>query len=48
MSQTITAQINFFGPYIREEDISKILDYKNQGTKYNLEVTLFEHFFDLF
>jgi len=47
MPKTITAQINFFGPYIRKEDIPKILDYQNKGVEHNLEVVLFEHFFGL-
>ena len=32
MTQKITVQINFFGPYIKKEDISKIIDPKFSDT----------------
>jgi len=53
MRQTIRAQINFFGPYIKKEDILKILDPKAKGTLYDigplydLERNQLELFFDL-
>ncbi|KKR15444.1 MAG: hypothetical protein UT42_C0001G0001 [Candidatus Falkowbacteria bacterium GW2011_GWA2_39_24] len=28
MGKTITVQINFFGPYLKKEDIPKILEQK--------------------
>jgi len=47
MGKTITVQINFFGPYLKKEDIPKILDPKFSDTVLQLERDLFNWFFEL-
>jgi len=47
MRRTITAQINFFGPYLKKEDIPKILDPKFSDTIRQLERVLLNSFFEL-
>src|SRR3990167_5929003 len=47
MGNTITVQINFFGPFLKKEDISKILDPKFSDTILQHERDLFNWFFEL-
>lgn len=47
MSRRITAQINFFGPYLKKEEVSKILDPKFSQTLFKHQVGLLELFFEL-
>jgi len=47
MTQKITGQINFFGPYLKKEDIPKILDPKFSDTILQFERDLFNWFFEL-
>jgi len=47
MSKTITVQINFFGPYLKKEDIPKILEPKFSDTILQRERDLFNWFFEL-
>lgn len=47
MNKTITVQINFFGPYLKKEDISKILDPEFSDTILRYERDLFNWFFAL-
>ena len=46
MSQKITVQINFFGPYLKKEDIPKILEQKPTGAFFELQNDLLKYFFD--
>lgn len=43
----ITVQINFFGPFIKKEEIGKILNPEISNTIYQYERDLFEYFFEL-
>lgn len=45
--KTIVVRINFFGPYIKREEIAKILDPKFKNIIYNLQRDLLKAFFDL-
>jgi len=47
MTQKITVQINFFGPYLKKEDIPKILEQKPTNTFFELQNDLLKYFFDL-
>lgn len=47
MNKTITVQINFFGPFLKKEDIPKILDPKFSDTILQHERDLFNWFFEL-
>jgi len=47
MGKTITVQINFFDPYLKKEDIPKILDPKFSNTILQHERDLFNWFFEL-
>jgi hypothetical protein len=47
MNKKITVQINFFGPYLKKEDIPKILDPKFSDTILQHERDLFNWFFEL-
>ncbi len=47
MNKTITVQINFFGPYIKKEEIPKILDPKLGGKIYSFQRDLLQLFFGL-
>jgi len=46
MSQKITVQINFFGPYLKKEDIPKILEQKPNVDFFRLQNDLLKYFFD--
>ncbi|MHA1742655.1 MAG: hypothetical protein ACTSV6_00210 [Candidatus Heimdallarchaeota archaeon] len=47
MNKTITVQINFFGPYIKKEDIPKISNPNLRGTIYSHQRDLLQLFFEL-
>lgn len=47
MAKPITAQIHFFGPYIEEKDIFKILNPEISDLEYEYERSLLNSFFDL-
>lgn len=47
MNQTIAVQINFFGPYLKKEDIPKLLEKNPPGTLLELQNELLKYFFDL-
>lgn len=47
MTQKITAQINFFGPHIKKEEISKILNSEFSDTMIQVERDMLGWFFEL-
>lgn len=47
MGDAITVQINFFGPFIKKEDIPKIMEADNSDNLIDLQRDLFKWFFDL-
>ncbi len=48
MDSRVNVKINFFGPFLKKEDISKILDPKLvKGTNHEINRTILESFFEL-
>lgn len=47
MNQRIVVQLNFFGPYVKKEDIPKLLEQNPPGTLFELQSDLLKSFFNL-